>query len=292
MMPLATDRQAECRGCTLDAVRYDRTGAARVCSPSAASQRLRRRRAAPLFPFCTNGGGVLESEGMSKASIGPHCVICGRELTGQDKDRSTCHECRSPKGKIAELWQEVLLHDTHRNRNDDSETNRSWNRLRNLGWVAIRDVARQLFDTDDEGERLLGRIRDRLSPASQKWNELLARPVGELLPLLQAEQAESESEKMNGEMDPPAEPPRTWTKLEWLARAMLIVQEHPEWSDRKIADQVGKHPSTLSRSQVYRASAPLARGTRDSLSDGFRTKDGRIEAPYDPRDLDVDDVDD
>jgi hypothetical protein len=49
------------------------------------------------------------------------------------------------------------------------------------------------------------------------------------------------------------------TRFEWLAKAMLLVLEHPDWSDAKIAREVHKHPSTLSRSREYKESAKMAR---------------------------------
>jgi hypothetical protein len=45
----------------------------------------------------------------------------------------------------------------------------------------------------------------------------------------------------------------------WLANALLLVREHPDWSDAAIARAVGKSKSTLSRNKIYRAAAKLAR---------------------------------
>jgi len=45
----------------------------------------------------------------------------------------------------------------------------------------------------------------------------------------------------------------------WLAHAMLLVRDHPDWSNARIAGEVHKHPSTLSRCPEYRAAARLAR---------------------------------
>lgn len=68
-------------------------------------------------------------------------------------------------------------------------------------------------------------------------------------------------------------------KYQWLAGAMLFVKEHPEWSDRKIASEVGKHHSTLSRSPQYQLAAALARGQKTYLPAGEKNGDtGDIEA--------------
>ena len=49
---------------------------------------------------------------------------------------------------------------------------------------------------------------------------------------------------------------------------MLLVQEHPDWSDAQIAREVGKHPSTLSRDKTYQAAAPMARGDKSDRRRG------------------------
>ena len=62
-------------------------------------------------------------------------------------------------------------------------------------------------------------------------------------------------------------------RAKWLAEAMLLVSDHPDRSDRQIAKDVGKNPSTLSRSRVYQAAAALARGDTDKLKRGHITRD-------------------
>jgi hypothetical protein len=59
----------------------------------------------------------------------------------------------------------------------------------------------------------------------------------------------------------------------WLATAMLLVQEHPDWSDARIAREVGKHPSTLSRDKTYQAAATMARGDKSDRRRGHVTVD-------------------
>jgi hypothetical protein len=63
---------------------------------------------------------------------------------------------------------------------------------------------------------------------------------------------------------------RSLARTQWLAQALLLLHDHPEWSDADIAAQVGKHPSTLSRDRTYRQAAAQARaaGVRRPL--GFR----------------------
>jgi len=68
-----------------------------------------------------------------------------------------------------------------------------------------------------------------------------------------------------------------------LATAMMLVQEHPEWSDRYIAEKAGykgRAPHTsLSRSKVYKAAAALARGKKEDLPHGTKDREtGGVEA--------------
>ncbi len=66
--------------------------------------------------------------------------------------------------------------------------------------------------------------------------------------------------------------------LDWLVKAMLLVRDHPEWPDCRIAKGVGMSPGTLSRSREYRVAARLARGHEADLPRGFRIpEDGSVE---------------
>ncbi len=84
-------------------------------------------------------------------------------------------------------------------------------------------------------------------------------------------------------------------KLRWLAQALFLVQEHPDWSDAEIARQVGKHKSTLSRDEIYQAAAALARGNKNDVRRGHVSIDpesGRLDIEAyteDPPQYDLDD---
>lgn len=60
---------------------------------------------------------------------------------------------------------------------------------------------------------------------------------------------------------------------EWLARAMLLVREHPEWFDARIARECLISPSSLSRSREYKAAAGMARQEGGRIPRGFRVRD-------------------
>jgi hypothetical protein len=86
--------------------------------------------------------------------------------------------------------------------------------------------------------------------------------------------------------DQPTQPKPEATKDDstfWLARAMLLVRDHPDWSDATIAENVGKHKSTLSRSREYQAAAQMARGKKEDRPRGFIT----VDAETDLHDLDA-----
>lgn len=63
-------------------------------------------------------------------------------------------------------------------------------------------------------------------------------------------------------------------KLQWLADALLLVRDYPDWSDAEVARRVGKDKSTLTRSEAYQAGARMARsqrGTKGDLHTGYVT---------------------
>lgn len=62
-------------------------------------------------------------------------------------------------------------------------------------------------------------------------------------------------------------------RAQWLAQAMLLVRDHPDWSDAEIARRVGKDKSTLSRSKEYQAAAAMARGVKDARHRGHISVD-------------------
>ena len=62
-------------------------------------------------------------------------------------------------------------------------------------------------------------------------------------------------------------------RVKWLATAMLLVHDHPDWSDAEIARRVGKDKSTLSRSKEYQAAAAMARGVKDDRHRGHISVD-------------------
>ena len=49
---------------------------------------------------------------------------------------------------------------------------------------------------------------------------------------------------------------------------MMLVDEHLDWPDAKIAREVGVRPGTLSRSEYYRQAAAIARGREEENRPG------------------------
>ena len=62
-------------------------------------------------------------------------------------------------------------------------------------------------------------------------------------------------------------------RLEWLTKAMLTVQAHPDWSNNRIAKHVGVASSTLSRNSTYKTAAAMARGVKSDVQPGFLKTD-------------------
>ena len=59
-------------------------------------------------------------------------------------------------------------------------------------------------------------------------------------------------------------------RMEWTLKAMLLVDQHPDWPDCRIAGEVGVHPATLSRRTEYKAFAKAARGGTGIVRKGYR----------------------
>lgn len=66
-------------------------------------------------------------------------------------------------------------------------------------------------------------------------------------------------------------PSRRERKFKWLAEAMLLVQDNPDWPDARIAEEVGIDKSRLSRTPEYKAAAALAR-RREPLEGKIETE--------------------
>ena len=77
------------------------------------------------------------------------CAECGKALEGRDRDRSTCNECRSLRGKVAEL--EVAIR----------ASGDSPDRLKE--WPKIRHLLRQRYGVSLDDAELLQRCKDHLA---------------------------------------------------------------------------------------------------------------------------------
>jgi hypothetical protein len=71
-------------------------------------------------------------------------------------------------------------------------------------------------------------------------------------------------------------------KRRWVADAMLLVRDHPDWSDAAIANEVDVNPSQLSRCSEYKMAAAMARGQKSDLPRGHWDEESeRPEAYFD-----------
>jgi hypothetical protein len=152
-------------------------------------------------------------------------------------------------------------------------------RLRSLGpnppsceWQAWAD----LRSAWEEERASLRAAIDALRPYANSW---LEEKHGFLLPAI---------DSLRGLTRPPAaaepapadrvDPERSDRKRQWLADAMFLVRDYPEWSDAKIAREVGVHPSTLCRDEEYGRVADMAREPRARPTSGRKDRSGGIEA--------------
>lgn len=94
----------------------------------------------------------------------PRCIVCGQPLQGRDRDRSTCHDCRSPKGKLADL--DIAIRASGDSPDRLSE------------WPAIRHVLREKFGSEHSAETLWERFTDLLQAGGITPNEYLVYPLG------------------------------------------------------------------------------------------------------------------
>ena len=100
----------------------------------------------------------------------PHCIICGKVLEGSDRDRSSCHDCRSPLGKVTDL--DIAI----RSSGDSPERIREW--------PAIRHLLRDRFGNTIEEKELWIRCKDQLAAQGILPSEYLAWKLAELMAYL------------------------------------------------------------------------------------------------------------
>lgn len=75
------------------------------------------------------------------------------------------------------------------------------------------------------------------------------------------------------------QPQAAESRMSGEARALAILTDHPEWTDRRIAREAGLHVKTLYKYSRYKtARGVLKQSGRAGLPHGFRTDDGDIEA--------------
>jgi len=140
--------------------------------------------------------------------------------------------------------------------------------------------------------RRLGRQLEGLTPTQQDEAAVISSEIGQVVWEFERTDAEisqiqyrlgnrTETESggdertvddVDGSGKPAAET-RQQRKLEWLAKAMILVQENPDWPDVVIAQKVGRNPSQLSRSKSYQTVAAGFRGDKSSIVSGFIVKD-------------------
>lgn len=63
------------------------------------------------------------------------------------------------------------------------------------------------------------------------------------------------------------------------AKALAVLAQHPDWTDKSIAEAAGLHPKSLCRYDLYRQARKISKEAgKAGLSRGHKTQDGTIEA--------------
>ena len=210
-------------------------------------------------------------------------MFCGKDLDEYDlqHEHADCHSCRSSSDRstLARVSMFIAL-------DEDLSTVPAWGLIRELAGrrYGHKQDDKQLL------ERLLGFVqvtfcisrecafRMPLADLGKHLNSA-SKDVGVLGPSPSSSDSQSTLLSANHflavELNTPnhaesvsRQLSRNIEKIEWLAKAMLVVQERPEWSDSRIASYVGKNKSTLSRNRQYQMAAALARGNKNQLNRG------------------------
>jgi hypothetical protein len=129
-----------------------------------------------------------------------------------------------------------------------------------------RDIGRRARKVALELAEAFVEVADRGGGTSQ----------AEVLPALEAPEHAVDSaatgkgagQKVDDAGKPAAPATSAEKQAKWLGMALLLVKDHPDWSDAEIARRVGVHPSTLSRCPVYQVAAALARGSKVDIPQG------------------------
>jgi hypothetical protein len=99
------------------------------------------------------------------------------------------------------------------------------------------------------------------------WVDHARQVVGALIAKVESEAWSANSDQLRqppsrtsaGRSPGQAHGTREERRHRWLAEAMLMVRNHPDYSDARVAELVGINKSQLSRSPEYRTAAALAR---------------------------------
>lgn len=152
----------------------------------------------------------------------------------------------------------------------------------------------RLSRLDDRNDSENGKSIEVCVDACEKWLEdNLQAGVAE----------ESDSGQSHGaghpesEREAPEKENRRHRRARWLAEAMLLVRDHPDWPDAQIARKAGIHPSQLTedRCPEYQAAAAMARSgelRRGHVQNEPHSRQRTVEAydyNSDPAKMDFDD---
>ena len=158
------------------------------------------------------------------------CIECGTPLPERDRERLTCHDCRSSTGKLAELDLAIRVSDDHPDRIPE--------------WPRIRHLLRQRFGQERSESELWERSTDWLRAEFELGpNDYLRMPLPRFVELLNCGKwpgvAAGEAFWRAIQSDPVAESEwvRTRHQLHILAGEMQEALDTPEYRAAEEAER-------------------------------------------------------
>jgi len=185
------------------------------------------------------------------SSIAPTiCALCDGPLNKDDLagEHGACHACRTANTKPTLARVSLLL-----SLKDDLS--------KIPGWDIVREIAGNTYGNQRSDKELLERIVGCMQTITGKSRgAILVLPLERVASTVALNQEIQRTRDSDPECK---EHVSNSTKRKhpylWKAESMLLVNQHPDWSDKRIAQEVSISPSSLSRCKEYQLAAAMAR---------------------------------
>ena len=199
---------------------------------------------------------------MKEAAAGPAFQVVAPALQALASAHDACLRCVG--NRVSDSGDDIEEQDP-----DD----RDWREILNAYDEAMRDLLPFLPAGSLEHD---GWAHDRNDPVFMAA-DLVLQPQDAAGGAVETSQPQAAPELQAGPAGKPQDArqnlptTRRQRQIKWLAEAMLLVREHPDWSDAEIARRVGRSSTALSRNDTYQAAAAMARDGKPDLLRGHVT---------------------